>query len=64
MINGFPLPSALPAQQKPIIALVDKILTTKSNPQADTSSLESQIDELVYDFYGLTGDEKDIIRGK
>ena len=63
-IRNIPIPNATPKQQQPIIALVDKILTTKSNPQADTSSLESQIDELVYDFYGLTGDEKDIIRGK
>ena len=64
-IRNIPIPSATPAQQKPIITLVDKILAAKkANPQADTSSLESQIDELVYDFYGLTGDEKDIIRGK
>ena len=64
-IRNIPIPNATPKQQQPIIALVDKILAAKkANPQADTSTEEAEIDELVYDFYGLTGDEKDIIRGK
>lgn len=37
---------------------VDMILSTKNtNPSADTSSSESEIDRLVYHFYGLTYDE-------
>ena len=61
-IRNIPIPSATPAQQKPIIDLVDKILSAKKdNPQNDTSTLESQIDDLVYDLYGLTDDDVKII---
>lgn len=43
--------------------IVGRILAAKqSNPSADTTALESQIDELVYDLYGLTEEEKEIIR--
>ncbi|MDY4768967.1 MAG: N-6 DNA methylase [Treponema sp.] len=59
---NIPIPSATPAQQNPIIALVDKILATKkANPQADTSAEEHKIDLLVYHLYGLTFDEAKII---
>ena len=38
--------------------LVNSILTLKkTNPQADTSELENQIDFIVYKLYGLTYDE-------
>ena len=51
----IPVPSATKEQQQPIIDLVNKILTTKkANPQADTSDLENQIDQLVYKLYNLT----------
>ena len=61
-IRNIPIPSATSAQQKPIITLVDKILSVKKdNPQNDTSTLESQIDALVYDLYGLTDDDVKII---
>ena len=62
-IRNIPIPSATPSQQQPIIALVDKILAAKKlDINADTSDLESQIDELVYTLYNLTEEEKDIIR--
>ncbi|MCQ2255463.1 MAG: hypothetical protein MJZ29_08195 [Bacteroidaceae bacterium] len=35
----------------------------KSNPQADTTALEREIDHLVYDLYGLTEDEIKIVEG-
>ena len=64
-IRNIPIPSATPAQQKPIIALVDKILAAKkANPQADTSKEECKIDTLVYNLYGLTDDEIAIIEEK
>ena len=59
-----------PAQQKPIIALVDTRLkqvrtsvlaAKKANPKADTSKEEAEIDRLVYQLYGLTGDDVKII---
>ena len=44
--------------QQPIIDLVDRILKAKrENSSADTSALESEIDRLVYQLYGLTYDE-------
>ncbi len=33
-------------------------------PQADTSKLEAEIDQLVYQLYGLTEDEIRIVEGK
>lgn len=58
----LPVPSATPAQQNPIIALVDKILAAKkADPSADTSAEEHKIDLLVYHLYGLTFDEAKII---
>lgn len=34
------------------------------DPNADTSALEKQIDELVYALYGLTPEEIAIVEGK
>jgi hypothetical protein len=34
------------------------------NPQADLSKIQSQIDELVYELYGLTDEEVRIVEGK
>ena len=36
----------------------------KSDPNSDTSTLESQIDQLVYDLYGLTDKEIAIVESK
>ena len=49
--------------QKEFIAIVDQILTLKKeNPQADTSDLENEIDELVYQLYELTPEEIKIVQ--
>ena len=54
--------SASKDQQQPIIALVDQILAAKkANPQADTTDLEKQIDQLVYKLYNLTPAEIETI---
>ena len=37
---------------------------TGTRPQADTSKLEKEIDELVYELYGLTEDEVKIAEGR
>ena len=51
--------------QQPFITLVDKILAAKQkDPNADTSALERQIDEMVYELYGLTPEEIAIVEGK
>jgi hypothetical protein len=59
---------------KPIIILVDQILTAKKHapeginqrkdPNADTSALERQIDEMVYELYRLTQEGIGIGEGK
>ncbi|MDD6185236.1 MAG: TaqI-like C-terminal specificity domain-containing protein [Bacteroidales bacterium] len=61
----FPIAKASKEQQQPIIELVDKILEAKcSNPTADTSALERKIDRLVYELYGLTEEEVNVIEGQ
>ena len=65
ILNRCPIPSATPAQQKPIIALVDKVLAAKgANRDADTTADEHKIDELVYALYGLTEAEIAVIEEK
>ena len=79
-VDALPLPPLKEEKrtlQEKIIALVDEILAAKkvvcsslcertgsTTSPADTSELERQIDELVYELYGLSEEEKDIVRGK
>jgi adenine-specific DNA-methyltransferase len=64
MINSMPFPKISNEQQKLFVTLVDQILSIKKqNPEADTSNLEHQIDQLVYKLYGLTSEEIKIIEG-
>jgi hypothetical protein len=52
-------------QQKEIEKRVEKILALKKeNPDADVSALETEIDRLVYELYGLTDEEVQIVEGK
>jgi len=56
--------SATRSQQQLITDQVRVILShKKENPLSDTSAEENQIDELVFDLYGLTDEEKAIVRG-
>lgn len=64
-MSNIPIPAVPPAQQKPIIDLVDSILTAKKKkPTANTFEQEKEIDKLVYDLYGLTEPEINIIKGQ
>jgi hypothetical protein len=50
--------------QTPIIKFVDNLLAIKSeNPNTTTTSLEREIDKLVYQLYGLTEEEIAIVEG-
>ena len=41
---------------------VDKIIVAKrSNPDADTTALENEIDQIVYSLYALTADEIKVV---
>ena len=58
----LPIFKASIEQQQPIIELVDRILEKKrSNPNADTSASEREIDRLVYKLYNLTDEEIAVI---
>jgi hypothetical protein len=62
-IDEFPLKMISKETQKPVISLVDQILTLKkTNPQADTSQWEEEIDELVYQLYELTAEEIEVVK--
>lgn len=62
IIQQRPIPNATQEQQAPIIELNDQILAAKrADPKADTSELESCIDDLVYGLYGLDNDERTIV---
>lgn len=61
-LSEIPIKLGLEAKQESIIKLVNKILETKSqNPNADTSDLEREIDQIVYQLYGLTEEKIAII---
>ena len=49
-------------RQIPFIELVDRILELKKTGD-DTAELENRIDQMVYDLYELTPDEKAIVEG-
>jgi hypothetical protein len=49
---------------KPEECPYNKQCRKKGDPNADTSALEKQIDEMVYALYGLTPDEIAIVEGK
>jgi len=62
IIEQLPIPKIPESAQQPFITLVDQILAAKKkDPNADTSHLERQIDQLVYKLYNLTADEIKII---
>jgi hypothetical protein len=51
--------------QKPFIGLVSKILAAKQrDAEANTTALEREIDQLVYELYGLTEEEIAIVEEK
>ena len=61
-LSLIPIKKISLTQQQPFIAFVDKILSLKkSDPQTDTSALESKIDGMVYELYGLTAEEIAIV---
>jgi hypothetical protein len=63
-VEQNPIPILSQEEQKPFIHWVEKILESKKeNPAADTSSLEAEIDQLVYRLYGLTEEEIGIVEG-
>ena len=63
-LASFPIPRATDSEQKRIATLVDRILLAKAkDPDADTTSDERRIDELVYKLYDLTPEEIAMVDG-
>lgn len=62
-IEQLPIPKISEKDQKPFIKLVDQILSKKQKAE-DTTVLETQIDNLVYQLYDLTAEEINIVEGK
>ena len=61
-VEKFPIPTTMPSDQAALEALVDRILAAKqTNPQADVTDLEREIDERIYHLYGLTPEEIRIV---
>ncbi len=64
-LSQIPLMEVSEKEQKPFIELIDKILAAKKkDQQADTSELETKIDQMVYKLYGLTNEEIAIVEGE
>lgn len=64
-INPLPIKVVTKEQQQEIITLVDKILAAKkADSSADTTEWEKQIDQKVYELYGLTEEEIATVEGK
>ena len=62
LYEQLPLPVVNQEQQNKVIKIVDTILQLKSeNNNTNTSSLENEIDTIVYNLYGLTDAEIRII---
>ena len=70
-LNQLPIPQISESKQKPFIDLVDQILAIAkdedyfANPakQAKVKEYERQIDQMVYELYGLTPEEIGVVEG-
>ena len=62
-LNPFPIPKQVSSKiESSIQSKVSQILTLKKeDPAADTSTLEAEIDALVYELYGLSEEEIRIV---
>ena len=63
-IEKLPIARAELVRRRAIEERVEKILAAKKkNANADTTKLEKEIDEIVYEIYGLTEEEIAIVEG-
>ena len=62
VVNKLPVVIPAEEQQRPIIALVNDILSAKAtNPAEDTLKLEKEINKRIYELYNLTSEEIGIV---
>ena len=56
--KSLPVPDVPTKQQKPVVAVVDRILAAKKRHSADDlSALETELDDLVFALYQLTPEQ-------
>ncbi|MGB5593310.1 MAG: TaqI-like C-terminal specificity domain-containing protein, partial [Crocosphaera sp.] len=61
-LSQIPIPKATDTQDEYITEIVNQIINIKNNnPNADVSNVEEEIDDIVYELYGLTDEEIAII---
>ena len=64
-VEKLPIPQIPKAKQLPFVKLAEKITAAKAaNSAVATGKLESEIDQLVYELYGLTKKEIAIVEAK
>ena len=64
-LANFPLPKNRQSKQVDIAKLVKQILAAKrADSEADSTQLELQIDQMVYELYGLSPEEIAVVEGK
>ncbi len=62
-VGKIPIPIVTPEEQQSIIKLAERIMAAKSDDiEVDMSVEEREIDKLVYDLYGLTAEERGIVK--
>jgi adenine-specific DNA-methyltransferase len=63
-LRSIPIPKIGINEQKKVAGIASTILSLKKeNPQANTSKLEAEIDQMVYELYGLSEEEIAIVEG-
>ncbi len=62
-LSKLPIPKIDQKRQKPFIYIVDEVMKLKKQNQ-DTTELEDQIDQMVYELYRLSEDEVALVEGK
>ena len=62
-VEKLPVPAPPNEKTCSIVQLVEKIISHKKDSK-NTDSLESEIDKLVYELYGLTEAEIDLVEGR
>ncbi len=60
-IEGIPIPVASDELTRRILEITDKLITLKDEAEADAKALYHELDELVFDAYGLDASDRNII---
>ena len=63
-VGRLPIPKVSSDGQIPFVRLVDRVLQAADTGEGDTMKIEADIDSLVNELYGLTGDEIRVTTGK